>query len=122
MDWGHTLFAATEGLAGLLAAAATLPVLAFAGSPGRKIISCSPSIAAIAFFVLCCVLAGLPSAESSRSLSYLPSVGLVVTAVLVVPSSLGLRTRWWAALHIVTLAAALYLWFIGSLAISHDAT
>ena len=122
MDWGHTLFAATEGLPGLVASAATLSFSAFAGRPGRKVISCSPSIAAIVVFTLCCVLAGLPAAESSSVLRYFPIVGLVVTAVLVVPSSLALKRRWLAALHIVTLAAAVYLWFVGSLAISLDAT
>ncbi len=122
MDWGHTFFAAEEGLLGLLALSVAIPVFGLTGSPGRKLVASSPNLMAIAAFVLSCLLAGAPGIEDSPWVDYFPLGGLLATVALLVPSIRALRHRWLAVLHLLTLAAALYLWFIGSLAISYDAT
>ena len=122
MDWGHVLFAAKQGIPGLLVLASMLPIFALAASAGRRLRASSASLSCLAAFPISCLLAGLPGIETSQVGGVIPLAGLAVTVVLLVPSVLALRWRWFGLLHLLTVAAAAYLWFIGALAISHDAT
>lgn len=122
MDWRHVLFAAEQGLVGLLAIVATLPVLVLASSPGRRALAASSSIAAIFVFFGSCLLAGLPNIEASQVAQLFPLSGFAAALLLVAPSIFALRWRWLGLLHLLTVAAVAYLWFVAMLVISHDAT
>lgn len=122
MDWPYVLFVAEQGIPGLIGLAVTLPVFALAATQNRKFKATAANFFALAAFVVTCLLAGIPGIESSWLAGLFQLAGLVVTVVLIVPSVLALRWRWVGALHLLTVAAAVYLCFIGGLAISHDAT
>jgi len=122
MDWRHVLFAAEQGIPGLIGLISILPVFALAATPNGKLKASAASLSAFLVFATSCLLAGIPGIESSQPARYFPVAGLVVTVALVAPSVLALRWRWVGVLHLLTVAAAAYLWFVGSLAISHDAT
>lgn len=122
MDWGHVIFAAEEGLPGIAALAITLAVFGLSAAPGRTLLACSPSLAALLAFAVSCVVAGVPRIETSSLAGGIPVVGFLTTIALLAPSVIALRSRWVGLLHVLTVLAALYLGFIGLLAISHDAT
>ena len=89
-------------------------------SQGRRLIACSPSLAALAVFAISCIVAGLPGVEHRPLVEYVPLLGLLLTIVLFVPSTLSLRNRWFGLIHLLTLAGALLSWFVGAMAITHD--
>jgi hypothetical protein len=122
MDWPFTLFAAEQGVLGLVLLGATLLALIFAANPNRKFVACSPGLFALLAFCASIVLAGIPGIEHSTAAEYVPFVGLLITLALFVPSTLALRSRWLGVLHLLTAAATLYLAFVAGMAISHDAT
>lgn len=107
------------GLIGLLAVA---PLFALSSAPDRKLWAASAPIAGLVVFAVACLLAGIPNVQSSQLARAFPLVGAVAVLALIAPSTLALRWRWLGLLHLLTLAASAYLWFIASLAISHDAT
>lgn len=122
MDWRHVLFAAEQGIPELIGLTVILPAFALAATPNGKLKASAASLSTFFAFTASCLLAGIPDIESSQLARYFPGAGLVVTVALVAPSVLALRWRWVGVLHLLTVAAAAYLWFVGSLAISHDAT
>lgn len=121
MDWDNVLFSAEQGIPGLIALAAIFPAFALAATPNRKLKAPAAGLSAFFFFAASCFVEGIPGIESSQLASYFPLAGLVATLALVAPSVLALRWRWVGVLHLLTVTAAAYLWFVGSLAISHDA-
>lgn len=122
MDWHRVLFAAEQGIPGLVGLTVILPALILSATPNLKLKASAAGISSLLFFAASCLVAGIPDIESSQLAGYFPLAGLVVTIVLVGPSVLALRWRWVGVLHLLTVAAAAYLWFVGSLVISHDAT
>lgn len=122
MDLHHVLFAAEQGIPGLIGLTVILPAFVLSSTPNRKLKASAAGLSAFFFFAASCLVAGIPGIESSQLARYFPLAGLVVTVALVAPSVLALRWRWVGVLHLLTVAAAAYLWFAGSLAISHDAT
>ena len=122
MDWHFVLFTVRQGLPGAAALAMTLPVFAVCGNPGRRLLASSSTLAAMGAFVASAVVAGIPGVEAATWGAYVPMIGFGVALLLLVPSVRALRLRWFGVLHLVTMVASIYLAFIGSLAISHDAT
>ena len=122
MDWRHVLFAVEQGTIGLLALTVSFPAFALAASPGRRLRASAPSLAATLVFFASCLMAGVSGIEASQIAEFLPLAGFGVAVVLVAPSTLALRWRWLGLLHLLTAAAVAYLWFVATLAISHDAT
>jgi hypothetical protein len=122
MDWPFALFAADQGIPGLVLLGVALVAVFLAATPNRRFAACSPGLAALLTFCASSVIAGIPGIEHFTAAEYVPFVGLLVTLALLVPSTLALRNKWLGALHLLTAAAALYLAFIAGLVISHDAT
>jgi len=122
MDSSFALFAIGEGAPGLLVLAATLPVLALAAKPDRKLLASSASLAGLATFALASLLAGSQPGHPPELAQAVPLVGSAAALVLLVPSALALKRRWLGAMHLLTLVALGYLFLIGSLVLSGDAT
>jgi hypothetical protein len=122
MDWSFVLFAIEEGAPGLLVIAATLPVLALAAEPNRKLLASSAGLMGLATFTLASLLAGAQPGQSPALAQAVPLVGSAAALVLLVPSVLALKWRWLGVVHLFTLPALGYLFFIGSLVLSGDAT
>jgi hypothetical protein len=120
MDWSYAAMAVQQGASGLVAIVLPIPFLALSSLQGRKIAACSPGIAAVGLFFITCIVSGLITLDSPEYLNYFPSVGLLIAAILFVPSVLALRRRWVGLLHMLTLAGALFVWFVGSMAVAHD--
>ena len=120
MDWSYAVMAIQQGSPGLIAIIVPLPLLLIASLHGRKLVSCLPGLVAILGFLVNCVVSGFTSQESSKYLDYLPTLWFLITAALIIPSVVALRRRWVGLLHLMTLAGALFLWFVSSMAIAHD--
>src|SRR5690349_15247457 len=112
MDWPFVLFALEEGTSGLVLLGIALVAAFVAAAPSRKLVACSPGLAACFAFFASSLLAGVPNIEHATVAEYVPIVGLLATIALLVPSILALRNKWLGALHVLTVAAALYLVFI----------
>jgi len=124
VEWSfvdYLAFIAEEGWPSLAILGATGALFIAISLPNRQLLAGAPSITAIAVFLLSCYLATL-SSSISKNLAYVPIFGLLFTALLVIPSVLALRNKWFGLLHILTLVSAAYLSFICGLAISHDGT
>jgi len=120
MDWHFALFVMEEGIPGVAALALTLPVFALCGKSGCRLLASSSTVAAIGTFAVSALAAGSPGIESSTWGEYLPMIGFGVVLLLLMPSVLVLQRRWHGLLHVVTVAASVYLMFISILAMSHD--
>ena len=106
MDWSYSLFAAEQGLLGIVPLLVALLALFAAASPGRKVVACSPSLVALETFAIFCIVAGLPGVEDWPLVDYLTLLGLLLTVVLFVPSTLSLKHRWHGVVHLLTHAGA----------------
>ena len=122
MDWRQVLFALEEGIPGLVAIVLCIPVFAFCAASDRKLWAVSPLLVSLLVFGVASFLAGIPNIETSPIAGYFPLAGFLVAVGLVAPSVLALRWRWIGILHLITIVAVVYLWFVASLSISHDGT
>ncbi|MBD9415226.1 hypothetical protein IB234_11740 [Pseudomonas sp. PDM16] len=120
MDWGYFLFTAEQAFPSCIVMIAPVPFLAFNALPGRRLMACLPNLFALVAFSLACCLSATPGVEKWQLADYVPIVGLTLTTVLLVPSVLALRRKWFAVVHIVTMASAALTFFLAGMAIAHD--
>ena len=120
MDWNHATFTAESSIAWLLAIIAVSALAALLAKPAQRIVAASPALLAVPLVVICSYLSGVPDIQHSSWAMLFPHLGFAAVALLVVPSTLVLRSKWFGLCHIVTLAATALLWFICGVSISHD--
>ena len=120
MDWRHAAFTAESSAIWLLAIVAVSALAAVLAKPGRRLVAASPAILAAPLVGACSYLSGIPDIQHANWSLLVPNLGFATVALLVVPSTLAQRSKWFGLLHVVTLAACALLWFICGVSISQD--
>ena len=119
MQWGYAAFSIEQALPSLLVLAAPMPLLAPFAQPRRRLLACSPNIAALIGFAISCLAAAAP-AKDLGPLELLPLVTLALTTILLVPSVLALKRKWWGVLHLATMAGAVFSLFVAGMSLARD--
>ena len=120
MNWRHAAFTAESSSTALIVLVAVSCLTAWLAKPGRRLVAASPAIFAVPLVAACSYISGMPGIQHASWSMLVPNIGFAVVALLVAPSTLALRNKWFCLLHIVTLAATALLWFVCGVSISHD--
>jgi len=101
----------------LLAPAA---LLAFGTRHGRRILAAAPGLLSFSLFSFAFAHLHLASASASKPVQWAYCIG-IITAVLLIPSSiLSLRNRWVGLVHLGTAAGILWSFFVGAMLLARD--
>src|SRR5688572_28752459 len=107
MDWSYVSFSISEGVIGLWALLAPVPLLMVAATRGRWLTACAPGLVSAASFVTLAVVSGITTHASPAFLGLLPFGGLLLSFRFVLPAIGVLRSKWVGLLHLLTAAGAL---------------
>ena len=119
MYWGVMIDIGEAAWPAAVALSAALLVLLFAALPRRKLVAISPILVSASTFLISSFLSAWPTSRDTLTAGLVLISGVVGTLALIPPSVLQLRNRWFGVIHLLTLAATLYLTFIMLLAYSH---